>query len=362
MLDPGRIAVRLLWDARVAGAEVEIRSLDPGRVVLDLQPEQAVAVVARLYAICGEAQRIAAQSALEAARGEHPAAALTQQRSLCIRAEAGREHLWRLLIDWPKLLRQPSHESLYAVWHRHLSVRGGSLQPLRHDAALLLQKLIGTASSEWTSIRTSGELDDWFARQHGIAARLLAALAGEGSAPEPGPLDRQRFISLHSADICARPASAETGALARQHARPLVADVLRHRGAGAFARVLARVLETVDFLNRLESGGLGWLEADAHAPDHRSEGANGQGRAWVETARGVLLHEVDLKRGRVARYLVRAPTQINFSPGGICAQQLQHLTAHTTEEALAQAARTILGLDPCLPFEIELHHPGQVSG
>jgi hypothetical protein len=360
MLDPGRIAVRLVWDARVCDAQVELRRLDPGRVLLGLKPEQAAAAVARLYVVCGDAQRIAAECALEAARGARPEAALTQRRSMRIRTEASREHLWRLLIDWPKLLGQPSHEPLYAAWHRHLAAQGRSPRTLCQDAALLSHKLLGKASSEWTAMRSFGELDGWLLRKRGVVAQVLAALTEGRSEPEPGLLDRRRFVSLHSPGVSAPPAWAETGALARQRAHPVVADVLHHRGVDPFARVLARALETVDFLTRLE-GGDSWLDADARAPNHRSEGANGQGRAWVETARGVLLHEVDLKRGRVARYLVHPPTQINFSPAGICAHELRQLTVHSAEEAVAQASRTVLGLDPCVPFEIALHHRAQAS-
>jgi coenzyme F420-reducing hydrogenase alpha subunit len=81
----------------------------------------------------------------------------------------------------------------------------------------------------------------------------------------------------------------------------------------------------------------------------------GRGRALVETARGVLMHEITLDGDTIRDYVVVAPTEWNFHPEGILTEWLQG-TTFTDETALRNFVAQAVGtLDPCVPWELELH-------
>jgi Ni,Fe-hydrogenase I large subunit len=83
--------------------------------------------------------------------------------------------------------------------------------------------------------------------------------------------------------------------------------------------------------------------------------ADGEAVAWVEMARGLLVHWVRLEPGldpatrRVAAYRVLAPTEWNFHPHGGLAQALSALHG---PEADADAQALALVYDPCVNFSV----------
>jgi hypothetical protein len=80
----------------------------------------------------------------------------------------------------------------------------------------------------------------------------------------------------------------------------------------------------------------------------------GEGMAWCETSRGLLLHWVrlengpqDLETARVAAYRVLAPTEWNMHPAGVLAEALRRGDLPAERIRLA-----ITALDPCVVVEI----------
>jgi len=87
---------------------------------------------------------------------------------------------------------------------------------------------------------------------------------------------------------------------------------------------------------------------------------DGEGIAWTEMSRGLLIHWVRLEPGerdastaRAARYQVLAPTEWNFHPAGAFARLLRDGELSASQVRLAAAT-----LDPCLAFTVEAenHH------
>ena len=108
---------------------------------------------------------------------------------------------------------------------------------------------------------------------------------------------------------------AETGALARQvvGGHPLLIDLVQRHGGSVVARITARMIEMARVLPHM----LEWARAlrpgepycfEAPLPDE------GQAQGLVEAARGSLGHWISVKRGRIERYQIVAPTTWNFSP------------------------------------------------
>jgi len=136
------------------------------------------------------------------------------------------------------------------------------------------------------------------------------------------PAQGETIVDANKADAytwCKAPRYAgqpyEVGALARQviAGHPLALDLVQRDGASVMARVVARLLELALVLPAME----GWVHAlqvgepfCAHAdiPEEAS------GTGLVEAARGSLGHWLSIKRGRIERYQIIAPTTWNFSP------------------------------------------------
>lgn len=129
--------------------------------------------------------------------------------------------------------------------------------------------------------------------------------------------------------------ATETGAYARNRVTSVPAS-------GAFAaRWLARLTELEAWAGGAQQiGAGGTASATAVAP--------GVGRALVETARGLLMHELVLVGERVADYRIVAPTEWNFHPQGPLSGWLIGRPCADVAELRRFAAQAVAALDPCV--------------
>ncbi len=151
----------------------------------------------------------------------------------------------------------------------------------------------------------------------------------------------------YSGQVC------ETGALARQMvaAHPLLIDMVAGSGASVMARVVARLLELALVLPLMNA----WVAAlrpgepfcaQAVMPDEAS------GFGLTEAARGSLGHWLSIRRGRIERYQIIAPTTWNFSPRdsdgqpGPLESALVGLPAG--DGALPTVQHVVRSFDPCM--------------
>jgi hydrogenase large subunit len=145
----------------------------------------------------------------------------------------------------------------------------------------------------------------------------------------------------------------EVGALARQviAGHPLLLDLVRQDGGSVMARVVARLLELARILPEMER----WVQALQPGDPfciHGDMPDEGSGTGLVEAARGSLGHWLSIKRGRIERYQIIAPTTWNFSPrdsneqAGPLEQALVGLPAG--EGALPTVQHVVRSFDPCM--------------
>lgn len=371
----GKLIVAVHWDGRriTRAAVASQRPLGASRVLEGGTPDTAVQRVSLLFSICGRAQRIAALSASEAARGIVPDPEIRRLRELLVLGEAAQEHLWRLCQDWPSALGRSVdlglllsvRKALHRVGDCAILDRAAWAQALGRLDAFLREEVFGVPVDTWLAMGLSDF--DVCCREavSPMAAllRLLADTASWGASPIQGvtPVQRPAMIQAVLAAMAqeehyaARPhwqnRPLESGPLVRMQAHPVVAGLLARAGNTVFTRVVARCLELADLAARMHRCLEGipvpsWIEA---LPLGGSIGA-----AAVETARGLLLHRVDLHGGRVARYRIVAPTEWNFHPAGALAQGLAGLPAADARQARQRAVWLILALDPCVGYEVEL--------
>ncbi|NMG65209.1 hypothetical protein GPA19_09645 [Azoarcus indigens] len=364
----------LLLHAHRQGSQlthIDIRNQRPRAAALlaGRSPAEAAALVPRLFALCAQAQQSAARLACAAALGqptpgEDEAAALER----CLAAEAAQEHLWRLLLDWPPLLGFDARRNRYAELHRRLA------RPLSAEEAyalggdlldLVARELLAGFFTRLREPRNLGEFVDRAEAGGGLGS-VLGALVRSGTAGAPASgavalLPRRSAAGwldalggLPDEDWCLQPidhgAAAETGPLARNAGSPLV-RLLLEQGHRISARLLAKVIDVADCASRLRqplAAGVPEL-ADAASP------APGVGLAWVETARGLLLHGVRLDgEGRIADYRVCAPTEWNFHPAGSFASEGSGWPAPDSGIAQKRLNALALALDPCVAYRVIL--------
>ncbi len=364
----GRIDIRLTRSADAVTC-VDIRSSRPQlaqKLMAGRTPEEAADLAGLIFSLCGKAQKVAAQSACEAAWGQTSGQDVLKQRERGVLMELAQEHAWRLLLNWPEQAgRAPDMASL-------LVLRQKAEDPLAFADALenlLGAILLGESPVLWLTRDLTG-FDLWRREGRTLVAKLFADL---GDGPDTGicrcallPLLAMLEVGL-AADLarraladptfCAAPLwngeAAETGALARMADHPLLAAWIARRGRGAGARLLARLLELAELPRRLRA------EPD---PVGCSEVIREVVRAWpleenagmagVETSRGLLIHVVRLKEGKIADYRIVAPTEWNFHSAGPLAQALAGLR---TGPGLESAARLVSqSLDPCVAYGVEL--------
>jgi coenzyme F420-reducing hydrogenase alpha subunit len=84
-------------------------------------------------------------------------------------------------------------------------------------------------------------------------------------------------------------------------------------------------------------------------------GDAGWGVGQTLTARGVLTHAIHVVDGKVARYQVQAPTDSFFADAAPLTGLLAHREFPSRERARQALEQAILALDPCLPYNVELH-------
>ncbi len=360
----GRIDIRLTRDdAAVAG--VEIRSSRPQlaqKLLAGRAPDEAADLAGLIFSLCGRAQKVAAQSACEAARGQTPGRDVLKQRERGVLVELAQEHAWRLLLNWPEQAgRGPDMPSL-------LALRQKAEDPLAFADVLenlLGAVLLGESPQHWLARDLTG-FDVWRRDGRTLAAKLFADLgdgadAGAGTGallPPLVALDADAAADLARRALaepafCAAPlwrgAPAETGAVARMAERPMLSDWIARRGRGAGARLLARLLELAELPGRLRAEPDPACASQVVRAWPLEENA---GMAGVETSRGLLLHVARLKDGRIAEYRIVAPTEWNFHPAGPLAQALSGLRAGP---GLESAARLVSqSLDPCVAYGVEL--------
>lgn len=321
------------------------------RLLMGCTAPLAATRVGLAYSLCGNAQRAACEAATAAALGEPAPPARTRLRIL---AELAREHVWQVLAADGAGPPDPAP----LIQLRQAGEDAGRLG--KTLSGLLADFLLGEPAGQWLARDAEG-LFDW-ARAGGtrparaLAQHLAESLPAATQTPLLPPLgqwtradiERLAALAFDTPVFCQQPlwrgAPAETGAAARLNEDARLAHWLAARGRDPALRLLARLAE----LARLPA----WLQGEGPLVLESWPLGGGLGVAGVETARGLLLHVVRLRDGRVADYRIIAPTEWNFHPAGPLAEAMQALAR---DRALpAHVERLARSLDPCVAFRVEV--------
>ena len=321
-------------------------------------PGEALRRIGLAFSLCRSAQRAACEAALETASAATVRTESAAERAWHVTGELWREHACNLFLAWPELLgdaQQPALVRPLLAAAGEPAVMQGKLRDLLANGAL------GMDPPAWLQLDAAG-LQAWCTRAATATARRFARWYG-ATAPAPvtprlppvarwGRPEAKVIAATLRADpdFALHPAwagsPAETGAIARVHAHPLLRAWIDHSGNDAGARMLARLIE----LAQAADAGPPAAEAIVRAWPVGS----GSALAAVETSRGVLLHAVDVARDRITDYRIVAPTGWNFHPHGVLRAALG--SRRDAPGCGAQAQAWSLALDPCVECTVERVH------
>ncbi|MCP4009562.1 MAG: hypothetical protein GY726_08610, partial [Proteobacteria bacterium] len=156
-----------------------------------------------LFSICGTAQACAGAKAIEQARGINVQASTRAVRASLVHMETLREHLWRILLDWPAFLGELPEKggmanliSLQSEF-RQAMTKGtnpfldsadpgdpGNLELLEDISSkidlLLEQQVLNMSPLDWLSIDSLQAFDDWVGSSNNVAGRMFDFVQGSG--------------------------------------------------------------------------------------------------------------------------------------------------------------------------------------
>lgn len=368
---------------RVQQVRIELRRPQAVRVFVGKTPEQVLEQLPLLFSVCGNAQAYAALLACRAALGLPDAAEADPARELLIDIETLREHVWRMLLDWPGFIGLAADKTALAAllkfdaqfkqllfedgdaFKLHSRLRGNMalnrLMPLITDLTRLIDgSLFDNRLQQFLSLTSEAQLIHWLEHNAALPARLLDNVyrrnwqAGGNNALQCLPplscgrlyaewqqTDLARFSRFpHWQNRC-----WEVTPLNRQRAHPMLTALSSRYGNGLLVRLTASLVEVAGILDNLVS----------KTPACSSHfGRDGVGLSQVAAARGLLIHRLALRHGRVYDYTIIAPTEWNFHPSGVVAQGLQNLRAENAEALQRLASLWINAVDPCVSYRLTL--------
>ncbi|WP_136417697.1 nickel-dependent hydrogenase large subunit [Herbaspirillum sp. ST 5-3] len=368
----GKIRIKLDWDGRhVTAAALQPRKLVPIQTLLHgKRPEHALQIISMLFSLCGKAQTAAAATALQAAGDATSRVPAWRERAVA--AEALQELLWRFLIDLPRLMELPTDTRALARFRQGLMAycdADNDERASQADLAELEADVHRTLLGQVTlgDVRTMRELLQCLREANTTTASILLQCrqleTGRPANDVPLMPHAERNCVLEELmpvmtetnySICPHwnGRAMETGSLARMQHHPLLAWLLQQEGRSLFARLLARLCEIHALFAHLrapDDSGSAWVQG--------ATPAEGIGLAWVQNARGLLLHHAVLDAaGNIHDYRIVAPTEWNFHPQGICTRTLTGMAAPSENALRHHVELLVQSLDPCVSHEVEVYH------
>ncbi len=379
----GRLDIHL----SIAGTAVQAVSIHSSRPVLAADVfrhrriEECQEMLPLLFSVCAVAQACAGVRACEGALGLPSVPAVECLRERLVHAETVREHLWRILLDWPSftgagpdraamaeavriqgdLRRELDPEGTLFKAGACAVVTGGTVAEALSERlrGLLHRTVFGMPPQQWLALAEEGVLAAWAERRETVSAALFDDLMAQGMqgvgachvAALPGLDPRHLERAMGDAEYLHRPHCAgtcrETSSLTRTRS-PLLERLRAAYGNGLLVRLTARLSELAQLAGRLVPG-----QEDSWVATEAGRVSSFVGIGQVAAARGQLAHRVELDGECIASYRILAPTEWNFHPRGVVARTLGGLRG-APGQLERQARLLINAIDPCVGYDLTI--------
>jgi uptake hydrogenase large subunit len=380
-----------LYPNKMAQQRVEISSSRPlkaCKVMIGKTPEEVLKVLPLMYNVCGVAQARTSLRAIQNNLSIEEKRNAEAAREMLVLVENAREHLFRILIDWPTLFKLEQDQSQLPLLGRlikefkvALFANGDAfsldsqLQPDGQLLRQLIEQLENTLqqaiyhqpTEQWLQISDIDTLYNWSKGYDSTATNSLSIICDHGwtsqgfsrldSLPELDSNElMQRFNDSTAEQFIAQPEwhgkQYETTSLSRQMEQPLIKSLAQEFHNTLITRWVARLLELARIPTQLRQ-----LMTDIESSDSIATNSSNSniGLAQTEAARGRLIHRVEIENGLISQYQILAPTEWNFHPQGLIAHSLGNLTSKDPD-LLQQLARLMINvIDPCVSYELKVH-------
>lgn len=380
----GRLNIQLRT-TKGAADTVSIESTRPvfaSRVLHGKSVAESQQIIPLLFNICANAQACAGVRACEQALGVKVAAQTERLRDELVNMETLREHLWRILLDWPAFTGGEADKQgmaeMVTIQRDYLQALcpngnvfqfgGTDCQPdiaalegvFGRFVALLQQKIFNQPPGEWLLLAGQQDFANWVAASKTVAGELIDQImcAGWSDAGAcefealPQLTEEQLHQAMQDVNSVKQPQWSgrcrETSSLTRVGS-PLLNALQQVYGNGLLVRLVARLTEIARLAERL-------LPNVAEAADDYQNSAFRQanpGIGQAAAARGQLVHRVELNGDIIGNYQILAPTEWNFHPKGVVVQALSSLKGDP-ESVEKQARLLINAIDPCVGYELSI--------
>lgn len=358
------------------------RAVHASRILQGKTPSEALQLIPLLFSICGTAQSCAGVRASEQTLGLRASPETERLRDLLVNMETLREHLWRILLDWPSFIGAEADKLsvaevmvLQRAYRQALcsdldpfSLGGIDCHPdtnvlksvVERIAAFLQHNVFNMTAAEWLKLPGETALVHWAESSETIAAQLITHIlhmdwSGVGacdSAVLPILDEAQLHQSMQSKDFVEQPQwlgqCCETSSLTRINS-PLLDSLKQTYGKGLLVRLVARLTEIAYLAERLLP------DRAEDGDDHKSseQGVCNPGIGQSHAARGELVHRIILDGDVIHSYQILAPTEWNFHPQGVVSKALSELKGDR-EQLEKQARLLINAIDPCVGYELHI--------
>ncbi|WP_415883973.1 nickel-dependent hydrogenase large subunit [Neptuniibacter sp. QD34_54] len=350
--------------------KVNVQSSRPTELTRLLEgksPDEVIQRVPLLYSLCSCAQTIAALMAIESAQGRLPDLQVLQARKLLLLAETTKELGLRLGRDWldsANLLNLPELLNWFADFRTQLAWCL-QINPSVPEKRFPLPRFISELEGMLKNITGPDELQFkeavYVQSQTHPIGKAVADLSDKYDGISLGPacpemdlssdyLDWQ--LSLRGQSFCALPQGEggcfETSIWTRNCKRSMIKESNLLTINPIAQRFLALLLELKAMPHRL-------LQVD----DEELIRSDKPGFAWVEAARGALIHRVTMTINpngdeQISQYRIIAPTEWNFHPQGTLVSMLEGVKV-PEDKAADLVGKLILSVDPCVAYEVEVN-------
>ncbi|CAB3738553.1 hypothetical protein LMG22037_06242 [Paraburkholderia phenoliruptrix] len=329
----------------------------------------ALRLLPQLYALCGEAHRVCATLAVNAALGLSDSASGEHAERLA--DETAREHIRRIWLDWPIRLSSSSAVMAAGFGLSELA-RCALLKPAgtRDEAAghWVEECMLGTTVGNWLAgwqDDPGGWLDAWSRRSDVWPARLLARCREHAQLTGAA-----RPLAVHADPVALRELAREIEASASFASEPVWNHVACETGCWTRLGTNVRgiVFDTAWLRLGARIAELAGLMVMPRDPARSAEALQcgalriepGQALGWCEMARGLLLHWVRVRETQhgpvIDGYRIVAPTEWNFHPRGALARTLEGLGPVEGAVDRQRIGALVAAYDPCVAYTVEYAH------
>lgn len=359
-----RVVLRLAA-GRVLRCDISSTRPDVAQLLLQgRRLDEISAAVPRLFSLCTAAQSAACELVIAAARSKPLSDAALAQLRNAVATESLHETVQQVVLNWPRGLGEvPSNEAMTVA---RLVMVHGVLKTSELD-----HLVFGVDAEHWLAMTHAAQLWAWADAGTTTSARFVRDAAQDHWPGEhqvallPAPATPALMGEIMRAaeldgDFALRPrwhgAPAETGALSRMQHDPLLRDLCQRDGHGAHVRFAARLRELALMLTRpAGSVNMGSMtRPDGSVNMGSMTLPDGSAVSWVETARGLLVHQLVAEGTRAALYRIVAPTEWNFHAAGALVKAFVGSRAGTADTLRQRAQRWVQSLDPCVACQVEV--------